>query len=170
MLIDSVALRTAPELDLLATYESILAELARRGVIRTNDSPVGQYAEWLAARVLGGVLEANSVKSHDLLCEQFGRVQVKSRVIRGNSKRAETQLSPFRSFEFDHALILLFDGGYAVASATILAADRVRAAGRQSNHVNGSIVRATPALLNSGQDITAWFGPPRLTLADSNMT
>jgi hypothetical protein len=66
MLIDPQTLQDAPELDLLSTYESILGELARRGVIRTNDSPIGQSAEWLAARVLDGVLEANSVKSHDL--------------------------------------------------------------------------------------------------------
>ena len=157
VLIDPQILQDARELDLLSTYESILAELARRGVIRTNDSPVGQYAEWLAARVLDGTLEANSVKSHDLVCDEFGRVQVKSRVVRGNSKRAETQLSPFRSFEFDHALILLFDARYAVASATIMAADLIRLAGRQSSHVNGSIVRATPALLLSGVDVTARF-------------
>ena len=45
MLIDPDMLQAAPELDLLAAYESILAELARRKVVRTNDSPVGQYAE-----------------------------------------------------------------------------------------------------------------------------
>ncbi len=157
MLIDRQTLQDAAELDLLSTYESILAELARRGVTRTNDSPVGQYAEWLAARVLDGVLEANSVKSHDLICDEFGRVQVKSRVVRGNAKRAETQLSPFRSFEFDNALILLFDVSYAVVSATIVAADLIRSAGRQSSHVNGLIVRATSSLLSSGLDVSARF-------------
>ena len=157
MLIDPEVLKTAPELQLLATYESILSELARRKVIRTNDSPVGQYAEWLAARVLDGVLEANSAKSHDLVCEEFGRVQVKSRVIRGNAKRGEVQLSPFRSFEFENALILLFDIRYFVKSATILKADQVRANAQPNSHVNGSIVHATPMLLATGADITGRF-------------
>ena len=75
----------------------------------------------------------------------------------GNAKRSETQLSPFRSFEFDNALILLFDVSYAVVSATIVAADLIRSAGRQSSHVNGSIVRATSSLLSSGLDVSARF-------------
>jgi hypothetical protein len=38
--------------------------------------------------------------------------------------------SAFRSFEFDNALILLCDVRYAVASATIVAEDLIRSAGR----------------------------------------
>lgn len=48
--------------ELLATYESFLGELRRRKVVRTNDAPLGQWAEWLARDVLLGTFEGNSRK------------------------------------------------------------------------------------------------------------
>lgn len=157
MLIDSERLRSATELELLVTYESILDELFRRNVTRTFDAPVGQYAEWLTKAVLGGELAANGVKSYDMVCEEFGRVQIKARIVRGRSNRGETQLSAFRSFDFDHALVLMFDQTYTVTTATIIPAETIRAAGRRSGHVNASVVMASPALLASGTDITERF-------------
>ena len=59
--------------ELLAGYAGILAELRRRGVVRTNNAPVGDYAEWLAARALGGEIVANaSEKSYDLRLPRRG--------------------------------------------------------------------------------------------------
>ena len=43
--------------ELLALSRSVLAELRRRGVIRTSNAPTGDYAEWLAAQATGGQLE-----------------------------------------------------------------------------------------------------------------
>ncbi len=66
MLIDEAALNGASPRALLQAYEAILGELRRQGVSRTSDAPVGQYAEWLDARVLGATLAANATKSYDL--------------------------------------------------------------------------------------------------------
>jgi hypothetical protein len=41
-------LKSTPTRRLLVAYESILAELRRREVVRTSDAPLGQWAEWLA--------------------------------------------------------------------------------------------------------------------------
>jgi len=49
--------------DLLAAYAAILQELRDRGVVRTRNAPLGDYAEYLVAEVYGGELAANSVKS-----------------------------------------------------------------------------------------------------------
>ncbi len=35
--------------DLLARYGRTLAELRRRGILRTNNPPAGDYGEWLVA-------------------------------------------------------------------------------------------------------------------------
>lgn len=150
-------LRSATEVELLVTYETILDELVRRQVSRTRDAPVGQYAEWLAAKRLGGELAANSVKSYDLTCDEFGKVQVKARLVRDGSTAGQLQLSPFRSFDFDHALIMIFDPLYRVTSATILPVKVVMAAGRESIHVRARVVTATKALLARGVDITERF-------------
>ena len=115
-LITTQKLQAATSRQILATYEVLRDELRHRDVVRTNDAPAGQYAEWLAHRALGGTLEANSVKSHDLVTRDGRKIQVKSRVLRSPSKASERQLSPFRSFEFTEALVILFDRGYDVCT------------------------------------------------------
>jgi hypothetical protein len=48
-------------------YRAILRELRSRGVIRTDNAPVGDYAEYLVATTLGGQLAPNSEKAWDVL-------------------------------------------------------------------------------------------------------
>jgi hypothetical protein len=52
---------------LFSLYRAILAELKSRGVIRTENAPVGDYAEYLVATALGGQLAPNSEKAWDVL-------------------------------------------------------------------------------------------------------
>jgi hypothetical protein len=49
--------------------------------VRTNDAPAGQYAEWLAQRVLGGLLASNSVKSYGPTDADRRRIQVRRSLI-----------------------------------------------------------------------------------------
>jgi len=154
-LINLAALPDVPPRDLLAGYEVLLRELRRREVVRTNDAPSGQYAEWLAHRAFGGVLAPNSVKSYDLTTEDGRRLQVKARVVRDPSRRSgERQLSPFRSFDFDEALILLFDTNYMVSRAALLKAATVLDHCRESRHVNGHVLIARDSVLDLGVDVT----------------
>jgi hypothetical protein len=83
---------------------------------------------------------------------------VKARVIRNPTKAGERQLSPFRSFDFDVALVVLFDRAYAVSRAVTLSADLIFEHSRESRHVNGRIVIARDALLDMGTDVTDLFG------------
>lgn len=155
---ESVDLSQLPKvLGLLQNYEKILNELMQLGVSRTYDAPNGQYAEGLAEQRLNGTRATLSEKSYDLSCEEFGKVQVKARIARGHGKRGETQLSAFRSFDFCHGLVLIFEPNYTVRSATILRAADLKAAGRQGTHVNATIIHATPELLKLGTDITSRF-------------
>lgn len=152
-------LRGASELELLVTHESILAELHRRGVVRTNDAPVGQFAEWLAHRKLGGTLEPNSKKGFDLRTPEGRKVQVKARLLRPEKKRSERLLSVFRSFDFDDCLVLLFNEKYEVSKAALLSAEVVKAHARESKHVHGHLLFATDAILQLGTDLTPRFLP-----------
>lgn len=53
--------------ELLQGYAGTLAELRRRGLIRSGNAPAGDYSEWITARALHGTLVDNfSVKSYDL--------------------------------------------------------------------------------------------------------
>ncbi|MBN6039981.1 hypothetical protein [Amycolatopsis sp. 195334CR] len=54
---DDLSGASVPEL--LGRYAAILAELRERGVVRTRNAPLGDYAEHLATKVYGGTLAAN---------------------------------------------------------------------------------------------------------------
>ncbi len=57
-----MSLQQKSSIELMNLYAEILAELNSRKVIRTYNSPGGDYAEWLVAEKLGFVLEHNSRK------------------------------------------------------------------------------------------------------------
>lgn len=55
-LISDGLLTSLTHLELLSLHSEILAELHSRGVIRTKNNPVGDYAEWLVSEALGMIL------------------------------------------------------------------------------------------------------------------
>lgn len=133
--------------ELFALYRRILRELRSRGVVRTENAPSGDYAEYLVARALGGTLAPNSEKSYDVIAAGV-RVQVKSRVVSDPPKSGQLQLSPFRSFDFDEAVIVLFDDrDYGVRHAVRVPVEAVRSVAVHNQHVNGQIAHARPAFL-----------------------
>ncbi len=146
--------------ELLRLSAAIVGELARRDVVRTNDAPIGQYAEWLAEQILGGSRVTNSNPAIDIVgTNEFGNVQVKARILRGGGMK-DRQLSPFRSTTgpgYDFVLVLLFCSDFTVKRAVILSAGVVAGHGRHSAHVNGRIVRATDEFLSLGVDLTRRF-------------
>jgi hypothetical protein len=75
-------------------------------------------------------------------------------------------LSPFRSFDFDTALVILFDPAYEVSRATHLSADQVQRLSTWRRHVNGHILIARDRVLDLGVDVTAMFRDSRHQLAD----
>ena len=137
-----------------ALYRAILAELRRRGVIRTGNAPVGDYAEWLVHQALGGELAPNSQPSWDVKTQAGELIQVKSRFVTDPQNRGERQLSPFRSWEFDAAVIVLFDDEFQIWRATSVPVDVVKEEAHFVEHVNGHPVHATDQLLTKGDDLT----------------
>lgn len=96
--------------DLLHLYVEILEELRSRKILRTANSPVGDYAEWLVADRLGFRLASNSTAGYDALDDQGVRYQIKCRRISRESKGR--QLSAIRNLstkDFDFLIVVLFD-------------------------------------------------------------
>lgn len=134
---------------LFELYRSILAELKTRGVIRTENAPAGDYAEYLVATAFNGRLAPNSEKSWDVLRPDGARLQVKARVVADPPTRSQLQLSHIRSFDFDAAVIVLLNSAdYSVRRAVEVPRAVVEAAGSFVKHTNGYVVYATPALLD----------------------
>ena len=132
---------------LLADYRRILAELRDRGVLRTNNAPTGDYAEYLVARAFDGELAPNSERSWDVTTSDGRRLQVKARVSPIGSGAGTRQLSIIRTWGFDQLAILLFDDDYSILRAALLPVDLVKEQARFVGHVNGYRVNANAALL-----------------------
>ena len=141
--------------ELFKTYRAILRELTDRGIVRTMNAPAGDYAEYLVAALTKGELADNSEKSWDIKTPEGERLQVKCRVVQ-EGKRGQRHLSPFRTWDFDRAVIVLFDDDYGIRRCVALPRPMVEEHSTYRKHVNGYVMRATDALMNhgSGEDWT----------------
>jgi hypothetical protein len=143
--------------ELLRVSAAAAGELRRRGVLRTGNAPLGDYAEWLALRAFGGSLAPNSEKSYDLETPDGQRLQVKARRVDTPPRRGQLQSSPFRSWGFDKALLVLVDAAsYQVRRASLVPAPVLEATARFSPHVNGYFVMMDDRLMghDGATDVT----------------
>ena len=92
---------------LLQIQAQVLAELKSRKVVRGNNSPIGDIAEYLVFQSRGGVLEPNSTKSHDVTDNSGRKIQVKARSLL--EKDFGQTFSAFRTFKFDTTIFIVFD-------------------------------------------------------------
>ena len=138
---------------LLGTYTSILEELRIRGLVRTNNAPIGDLAEYACKIVYRGELAANSEKSYDLIAADGRRIQVKVRNLRFDTSPSAV-FSVIRSFDFDACIFVLVDAekGY-VQGAYEWSAHDVQEHGAHRAHVNGVVVRVSQAKRH-GIDLT----------------
>ncbi|MGU3420791.1 hypothetical protein [Methylobacterium sp. D54C] len=126
--------------ELLTTYGDVMAELRRRGVIRTGNAPVGDYAELLFSKAFDWRLEGNSAVGYDAVDTQGWRYQIKGRLLAHD--RASRQLSAIRKIDdqaFDYLAAVLFDPGFGIRRAAVLPHALVRARARKSEHTNSWI-------------------------------
>jgi hypothetical protein len=146
------------ESGLFSLYRAILRELKYRGVIRTDNAPVGDYAEYLVATALGGQLAPNSEKAWDVLGHDGEKLQVKARVVSEPAEPGQLQLSPFRSFGFDFAVIMLLSAtDYTVSRASKVPCHVVESSAVYRQHVNGKVLFARPEIMGhpDATDLTA---------------
>jgi hypothetical protein len=146
------------ESGLFSLYRAILRELKYRGVIRTENAPVGDYAEYLVATALDGQLAPNSEKAWDVLGSDGEKLQVKARVVSDPAEPGQLQLSPFRSFGFDSAVIVLLSAtDYAVSHASKVPRHVIESSAVYRQHVNGKVLFARPQIMGhpDATDLTA---------------
>lgn len=138
-------------IELMNMYAEILAELNSRNVVRTYNSPVGDYAEWLVAEKLGLMLERNSQKGYDAYDPETGlRYQIKSRWERGAASTQSRELNVIRNYDdnqFDYLVIVIFDERFCVKEAYMLPHDTVKPYARYNKHQNGYVLVAKGAVL-----------------------
>lgn len=150
-------------IELMNLYARILYELNHRGVVRTYNSPVGDYAEWLVAEKMGLKLEANSKKGYDAYHISTGaRYQIKSRWERGKACLQSRELNVIRNYEehqFDDLIAIIFGADFSVKAAYSIPHETIGKYARYSKHQNGYILVVMGPVLEDSDviDITEKF-------------
>ncbi|WP_370237753.1 hypothetical protein [Brevundimonas sp.] len=128
--------------ELLTLHAEVMEELRRREVVRTSNSPVGDYAELLFSTAFGWTLENSSAAGHDATDKDGARYQIKSRRLTAhNGSRQLSYLRGLPEKKFDYLAAVLFDGRYQVQRAIILPHEGLEARCRYSKHANGWLLR-----------------------------
>lgn len=138
--------------ELLNLHASVLDELKHRGVLRTKNNPVGDYAEWLIASALGLSLAKNSSAGHDAESAEGKRVQIKSRRITASNR--SRQLGVIRNLDqspFDELVAVLFNERYDVVEAYSIPCSVIPEYSKYRSHVNGHVLHARGPLLQDAR-------------------
>jgi hypothetical protein len=146
--------------ELLKLHGGVLEELNKRGVLRSQNNPTGDYAEYLAAKELHLQLQSNSKSGFDAVDERGNRVQIKGR--RVTPKNTSRQLGVIRNLEeqqFDYLIGVIFDESYAVNQALKIPHGIIGNYAEFSKHQNGHILHLSGQILSDKrvEDITSKF-------------
>lgn len=131
-----------------ATWAAAMAELKRRGIVRSDNTPTGDYAEWLIASRLGLTLEGNSQAGYDAVDLDGTRYQIKAR--RLPTPKTSRQLSTIRNLDkdpFDKLIAVLFGPAFEVLECWQIPIELVREHATYRTHVNGHTLFARGAVL-----------------------
>ncbi|RDL45042.1 hypothetical protein DN730_05335 [Marinomonas piezotolerans] len=127
--------------ELLQLQASITDELKDRGVVRTQNNPLGDYTEWLVANALDLELEANSKAGYDGVSKAGVRVQIKGR--RVTPKNNSRQLSAIRKYDekdFDELAAVVYNENFDVIDALLIPYEVVGEYALYREHVNAHIL------------------------------
>ncbi len=129
------------EKELLQLHASIITELNNRGVVRTQNNPLGDYTKWLVATALDLELQNNSKAGYDGINHNGVRIQIKGR--RVTPKNNSRQLSAIRKYfekDFDELAAVIFDENFNVIEALLIPHEVVGEYASFREHVNAHIL------------------------------
>ena len=135
-------LQTMSEVELLQTHNAVITELRYRGVVQTNNNPIGDYTEWLVCKHLGLEPQPNSQKAFDATGPDGIRYQIKGR----RSATRSVQFSPIRNLEqrgFDFVIAVAFNEDYSIQFAVKVEFAAVSTLARYRSHINGHVLILT---------------------------
>jgi hypothetical protein len=130
--------------ELLADWAAIMRQLRDRGIIRTNNNPIGDIAEAIVAEHYGGERGSFSQAGWDVLLPSGERLQVKA--LRQTGARGRRNLSPIRDVDYDAVIVVIFDEDFRVTEGLRIERATVEELFPHRVHVNGRIITLTQKL------------------------
>lgn len=135
--------------ELLQLQASITTELKNRGVVRTQNNPLGDYTEWLVSKALGLELQTNSKAGYDGINESGVRVQIKGRrVTPTNNSRQLSAIRKYDEKDFDQLAAVIYDENFNVIEALLIPHEVVGEYASYREHVNAHILILKGPILN----------------------
>lgn len=129
---------------LLRDWSSIMRELRRTGVVRTNNNPVGDIAEAIVAQHYGGERGSFAQAGWDVKTPDGTRIQVKA--IRQTSTNKRSNVSPIRDSDYDQVVLVVFDEDFLVTEGWVIDRDTVEELFPVKAYVNGRVITLTGLL------------------------
>lgn len=127
--------------NLLIGYSKILRELRRRGVVRTSNSPTGDYAELLACRKFHLKSAPNSTKSYDAKDKNGQKYQIKSRrLTEENKSQLLGVIRGLSKADFKFLIVVIFNEDYSVKYYYKMPKNVIAKYAKYSKHQNGHIL------------------------------
>lgn len=129
----------------LKAYAEISNSLYSAGIVRTYNSPVGDYAEWIVSEKLGLELQKNSAAGFDAIDKDTGlRYQVKSRWMHpGKNSRQLNVIRDYDKKPFDYLVAVIFGADFDVEEAYLIPHEIIEKYFSQNKHQNGIVVTLT---------------------------
>ena len=145
---------------LLQYYVQIIDELRTRKIVRTSNSPLGDYAEWLVANQLGLTLVANSTSGYDAFDPSGTKFQIKGR--RLTPRNPSKQLGAIRNLknqDFDYLIAVLFNELVEVKLVVKIPHEIIEKYARYREHVHAHILVLRDNILSDPmvEDLTSQF-------------
>ena len=130
-------LRTNSADALLRLHYRVLDELKARGIIRSANAPIGEYAELLFCEAFGWTrAESNSNFGYDAIDQERRRIQIKARRIVGNGSRQLGSLRNIQHKPFDKLAAVLFAKDLNVFRAAIIPIETVQSLSEHNAYTN----------------------------------
>jgi Family of unknown function (DUF6998) len=128
--------------------------------VRTSNSPIGDYAEWLVAKQLGLSLVANSNSGYDAVDSSGVKYQIKGR--RVTARNRSRQLSAIRNLthhDFDYLIAVIFNEQVVVEKVVKIPHEIIDKYSRFRKHVNAHILILQDDILTDPltEDLTSLF-------------
>lgn len=135
--------------ELLQFQASATNELRKRGVVRTQNNPLGDYTEWLVSKTLDLTLQTNSKAGYDGISKDGLRFQIKGRRITAmNGSRQLGAIRNYSSNDFDVLAAMLFDENFNVIEALLIPHEVVGDYASFRQHVNAHILMLQGPILS----------------------
>ena len=123
--------------ELLRQYTAIIDELKSRGIVRTNNAPLGDFTEWLISKKMELQLMPNSKASYDAISDAGVKFQIKARRITPeNNSRQLSAIRKYQEADFDYLIAVIFNVNFSIIEAYLIPYEVVGKYGRYQEHTN----------------------------------